>query len=479
MPYHSIRYWYLDFYPRSPRGERRALCCGQRLDSLKFLSTLPARGATIERADYSRSYQISIHAPREGSDPALGLPSYRLLNFYPRSPRGERPSGTSALHGTLEFLSTLPARGATGDKRVYFQKRPISIHAPREGSDVMFGTATRRFYRFLSTLPARGATDPPNDAGYIEIFLSTLPARGATLRMWWIWRKNSISIHAPREGSDHGTPPTPPRRATFLSTLPARGATSCAVNVYPHGGFLSTLPARGATWELSDRERQIVAISIHAPREGSDLFPAFFHRIADISIHAPREGSDRGLQAGNVQTQISIHAPREGSDRSSHWGPRSSMISIHAPREGSDMVRRQRRRAGQHFYPRSPRGERPLHSRLQRRPFRFLSTLPARGATTGGCRPEMSRRRFLSTLPARGATWRARKNRSSTAFLSTLPARGATTLSQEIDTYEDLFLSTLPARGATGAGHPPQYRRADFYPRSPRGERRSGRCLPS
>ena len=36
-----------------------------------------------------------------------------------------------------------------------------------------------------------------------------------------------------------------------------------------------------------------------------------------------------------------------------------TIISIHAPREGSDMVCRQRRRAGQHFYPRSPRGERP------------------------------------------------------------------------------------------------------------------------
>ena len=45
MPYHSIRYWYLDFYPRPPRGGR------QRYDEkghpyLVFLPTPSARRAT-------------------------------------------------------------------------------------------------------------------------------------------------------------------------------------------------------------------------------------------------------------------------------------------------------------------------------------------------------------------------------------------------------------------------------------------------
>ena len=34
------------------------------------------------------------------------------------------------------------------------------------------------------------------------------------------------------------------------------------------------------------------AISIHAPREGSDAFPHCGFAILYISIHAPREGSD-------------------------------------------------------------------------------------------------------------------------------------------------------------------------------------------
>ena len=60
----------------------------------------------------------------------------------------------------------------------------------------------------------------------------------------------------------------------FLSTLPAMGAT---LAVKAHAAvdalFLSTLPARGATkdgyWSPATK-----AISIHAPREGSDATDA-------------------------------------------------------------------------------------------------------------------------------------------------------------------------------------------------------------
>ena len=81
----------------------------------QFLSTLPARGAT----------------------PVAELDCLARLNFYPRSPRGER-----RLYGhdigpyVLRFLSTLPARGATryGICKLGLPDF-ISIHAPREGSD--------------------------------------------------------------------------------------------------------------------------------------------------------------------------------------------------------------------------------------------------------------------------------------------------------------------------------------------------------
>ena len=73
------------------------------------------------------------------------------------------------------------------------------------------------------------------------------------------------------------------------------------------------------------RARLAGEISIHAPREGSDLHHVPAVRTIDISIHAPREGSDDELtQPGCHGGWISIHAPREGSDLavscSALWG---------------------------------------------------------------------------------------------------------------------------------------------------------------
>ena len=43
--------------------------CGATVSEAKFQSTLPVRGATIEPDIYRRvGLEISIHAPREGSD---------------------------------------------------------------------------------------------------------------------------------------------------------------------------------------------------------------------------------------------------------------------------------------------------------------------------------------------------------------------------------------------------------------------------
>ena len=56
-----------------------------------FQSTLPVRGATRDHKPVRPLLVISIHAPREGSDPAV---------------RDERREGR-------RFQSTLPVRGAT------------------------------------------------------------------------------------------------------------------------------------------------------------------------------------------------------------------------------------------------------------------------------------------------------------------------------------------------------------------------------
>ena len=58
------------------------------------------------------------------------------MDFYPRSPRGERPLKAG----------------------VRWWQVDISIHAPREGSDGHPQPANIAVVKFLSTLPARGAT---------------------------------------------------------------------------------------------------------------------------------------------------------------------------------------------------------------------------------------------------------------------------------------------------------------------------------
>ena len=150
-------------------------------------------------------------------------------------------------------------------------------------------------------------------------------------------------------------------------------------------GFQSTLPVRGATPSPAPADAGR-PISIHAPREGSDLrLPCSAFCTLRISIHAPREGSDSSADALLCEVRISIHAPREGSDSSRPTqGRRSYRISIHAPREGSDGTGSGRwwsRRISIH-------APREGSDRAATAGF----------ATSGG---------FQSTLPVRGATGRS------------------------------------------------------------------------
>ena len=57
----------MDFNPRSPRGERPIVIMWIHQHFL-FQSTLPARGATLTKEHPEEHKNISIHAPREGSD---------------------------------------------------------------------------------------------------------------------------------------------------------------------------------------------------------------------------------------------------------------------------------------------------------------------------------------------------------------------------------------------------------------------------
>ena len=79
---------------------------------------------------------ISIHAPRMGSDIFASATLTCILNFNPRSPHGERRAPPTILPANLLFQSTLPAWGATVICYCVNDRNHISIHAPRMGSDM-------------------------------------------------------------------------------------------------------------------------------------------------------------------------------------------------------------------------------------------------------------------------------------------------------------------------------------------------------
>ena len=307
---------------------------------------------------------ISIHAPREGSDvavvlqdPLAGLflstlpargatgraghhPAHRG-DFYPRSPRGER----------LSFLTPQA------------WQLPISIHAPREGSDPLTLHRSRACSTFLSTLPARGATVP------------------ALLALGGI----AISIHAPREGSDLDIF-TPPQNASEISIHAPREGSDEPSNARGGGRtrrFLSTLPARGAT-ASSPSFSNYIYISIHAPREGSDAT------------------SDKAAQAA---AEFLSTLPARGATVQTGFCQHHDYISIHAPREGSDARVRSMFSTPSYFYPRSPRGERPAGRCPYLKAVPISIHAPREGSDSSSRVIVPCSLSFLSTLPARGATF--------------------------------------------------------------------------
>ena len=192
---------------------------------MKFQSTLPARGATEENEGLFNFYKISIHAPRTGSDGGRGRPkktkaisihaprtgsdcphSISLVtahNFNPRSPHGERRIVMPQGRTRGGFQSTLPARGATSKGTCPERPQHISIHAPRTGSDTAGSSSFRRASLFQSTLPARGATGVPRDrAAKPPDFNPRSPHGERRHRERSGHRRDPISIHAPRTGSD-------------------------------------------------------------------------------------------------------------------------------------------------------------------------------------------------------------------------------------------------------------------------------------
>ena len=125
---------------------------------------------------------ISIHALLAESDLGNVVAALPMLNFYPRSPCGERHDLEPSSTRKLTFLSTLSLRRATGHHRTYSQYPCISIHALLAESDCQAWRGTQRHKISIHALLAESDRQLLHGSESKGIkFLSTLSLRRATL----------------------------------------------------------------------------------------------------------------------------------------------------------------------------------------------------------------------------------------------------------------------------------------------------------
>ena len=172
----------IHFYPRSPCGERPALCAEfaacvaisihvplagnvlpfskTPLSGFLFLSTFPLRGTS--------GIPDTIH----------GIFGY----FYPRSPCGERHEHGEEGWWYWKFLSTFPLRGTSFVPCVVMPHLLISIHVPLAGNVSEPYIFISELSVFLSTFPLRGTSS--SSFTFLvrpSRFLSTFPLRGTSV----------------------------------------------------------------------------------------------------------------------------------------------------------------------------------------------------------------------------------------------------------------------------------------------------------
>ena len=194
---------HVDFYPRPPRGGRRAQGSGRAAER-NFYPRPPRGGRPSSGALPGPALKISIHALREEGDGSAGVgrsielisihalreegdtmfSSMRFLciHFYPRPPRGGRlcpawlrfcgccyfyprpPRGgrhQCAMSYITTFNISIHALREEGDWMISLSRAipSISIHALREEGDRASTARRLSFMQFLSTPSARRATE--------------------------------------------------------------------------------------------------------------------------------------------------------------------------------------------------------------------------------------------------------------------------------------------------------------------------------
>ena len=218
------------FYPRPPRGGRHELH-RENQQYKQFLSTPSARRATARKSGFPATrrisihalreegdagacdaraapYCISIHALREEGDFGISCILHVFYNFYPRPPRGGRPTTPKIGGDASSFLSTPSARRATGDDLLQLLRLDGFLSTPSARRATVRSGLPRSLPRDFYPRPPRGGRRVCFEDEFFDIqFLSTPSARRATDASHAETTVSDISIHALREEGDAPSSP--------------------------------------------------------------------------------------------------------------------------------------------------------------------------------------------------------------------------------------------------------------------------------
>ena len=190
-----------NFYPRPPRGGRRRDFLRRDFGDVISIHALREEG-DLELCGRFGAVKISIHALREEGDLQRGRLASAKEDFYPRPPRGGRPSATGRLTVHSRFLSTPSARRATFLLFFFGEFIEISIHALREEGDARSRAQGGRLEISIHALREEG-DDSRWKWAVARCYFYPRPPRGG--RLCTMSRKpglGDMSIHALREEGD-------------------------------------------------------------------------------------------------------------------------------------------------------------------------------------------------------------------------------------------------------------------------------------
>ena len=196
LPYDSENRQCAYFNPRSPDGERQAPPTRPTRKHQHFNPRSPDGERQCLVYGEFANHEISIHAPRMGSDSGSSKADSGSRHFNPRSPDGERLVFGASARTAVIFQSTLPGWGATSKFCMSVWFCEISIHAPRMGSDRCGRLRTLREPRISIHAPRMGSDHLTGVSGRTTADFNPRSPDGERPRKWTssptIWAKSSI-----------------------------------------------------------------------------------------------------------------------------------------------------------------------------------------------------------------------------------------------------------------------------------------------